>query len=73
MLKDWLEEDMAYAIYLPILLLELIDASVRIGIAVWQKEYAFPSVKAFIVRSLPDLAVVASMIYLQYVIVHSPR
>ena len=72
-LKDWLEEDMAYAIYLPILLLELIDASVRFGIAVRKKEYVFPSVKAFSVRSLPDVAVAASLIYLQYVIVHSPK
>ena len=72
-LKDWLQEDMAYAIYLPILLLELIDASVRIGIAVRKMDYVPPSVKVFVGRSLPDLAVASSIIYLSHVIAQYSR
>ena len=69
LLKDWLEDDMGYAIYLPILILELIDAGVRIGISVRNKDYVVPSAVAFIGRSLPDLAVVGSIIYLNHIIV----
>lgn len=68
MMKDWLEDDMAYAIYLPVLVLELLDASVRIGVSVKQKDYKVPSVKAFLLRCVPDFVVAASLIFLSLTI-----
>jgi hypothetical protein len=70
MIKDWLEDDMAYAVYLPVLLLEFIDASLRISVSKKRKEYVLPTAKVFLIRCLPDLAVASSIFWLGFTIAH---
>ena len=57
LVKDWLQEDMGYVLYLPVLVIELMWALWRIVVAVKEGEYQRPSAKDVILRALPDLLV----------------
>ena len=65
-LKDLLQEDMGYVLYLPILILEGLVAGIQIWTEVKAKTYVLPTVSRVTVLAFPDLVVVASLGYFAY-------
>ena len=65
-LKDLLQEDMGYVLYLPILILEGLVAGTQIWREVKAKTYVLPTASQVTVLAFPDLAVFASLGYFAY-------
>lgn len=71
LVKDWIQEDMGYVIYLPMLGLEMVESLVRIFRDIRSGRFSPPSVTQCVARSVPDIVVFGAIGYLATTILNS--
>jgi hypothetical protein len=71
LLKDWLQEEMGYILYLPILVVELFCASLAVFGEIKRSSYVVPPLRQILLRAAPDAVFWGSALYLFSAIVRN--
>ena len=71
LLKDWLQEEMGYILYLPILVVELFCASLEVFGEIKRSSYVVPPLRQILLRAAPDAVFWGSALYLFSAIVRN--